>query len=69
MSAGVDISGLLLHKDDVFVHVSHREGYEGPMSVEEEGFLAGSPMVCTVSWNSPHCYLLMVTVIGERSGK
>ena len=49
VSAGLDVSGLLLHKDDVFVHVSHRDGYEGPMTVEEEGFLAGSPMVC----NSP----------------
>ena len=45
LSAGVDVSGLLLHKDDVFVHVSHQEGYEGPMSVEDEGFLAGTPMV------------------------
>lgn len=43
------MSGLLLHKDDVFVHVSHREGYEGPMTVEEEGFLADSPMVCTTN--------------------
>lgn len=44
--AGVEVSGLLLHKDDVFVHVSHKHGYEGPMLVEEEGFLAGSPLVC-----------------------
>ena len=47
------MSGLLLHKDDVFVHVSHREGYEGPMTVEEEGFLAGSPMVCSSSLIRP----------------
>lgn len=40
------MSGLLLHKDDVFVHVSHKHGYEGPMLVEEEGLLAGSPLVC-----------------------
>ena len=45
------MSGLLLHKDDVFVHVSHKHGYEGPMLVEEEGFLAGSPLVC-LSWHS-----------------
>lgn len=54
VSAGLDVSGLLLHKDDVFVHVSHRDGYEGPMTVEEEGFLAGSPMVC----NSPISHYL-----------
>ena len=46
LDAGVEVSGLLLHKDDVFVHVSHKHGYEGPMLVEEEGFLAGSPLVC-----------------------
>lgn len=46
MAAGLEVSGQLLHKDDVFVHVSHRDGYEGPMPVEEEGFLAGSPLVC-----------------------
>jgi hypothetical protein len=45
-NAGVEVSGLLLHKDDVFMHVSHKHGYEGPMLVEEEGFLAGSPLVC-----------------------
>ena len=39
------MSGQLLHKDEVFVHVSHKNGYEGPMLVEEEGFLAGSPLV------------------------
>ena len=45
MAAGLEVSGQLLHKDDVFVHVSHKDGYEGPMPVEEEGFLAGSPLV------------------------
>ena len=57
MSAGVDVSGLLLHKDDVFVHVSHRDGYEGPMTVEEEGFLAGSPMVRNFPTSLPALFL------------
>ncbi|CAK0783285.1 hypothetical protein CVIRNUC_006484 [Coccomyxa viridis] len=49
VSAGLEVSGQLLHKDDVFVHVSHRDGYEGPMPVEEEGFLAGSPLAVLVN--------------------
>ncbi len=63
------MSGLLLHKDDVFVHVSHREGYEGPMSVEEEGFLAGSPMVCTSSRISLHCCCAVATIIADHALK
>ena len=64
----MDVSGLLLHKDDVFVHVSHREGYEGPMSVEEEGFLAGSPMVCPFSCELSRWCCVVATVAGGRSG-
>ena len=50
VSAGLDVAGLLLRRDDVFCYVAHKDGISTPILIESEAPLTGAPLVRASRW-------------------
>ncbi|CAL8472009.1 g11551 [Coccomyxa elongata] len=49
VNAGLDVAGVLKHRDDVFCYIKHRDGVYHPIYVESEGVAAAAPLAVLVN--------------------